>query len=64
MSAIRRIASASPPTADLPDGVAEGLFLTQLGHRDAGMFRRWGSFFLGDLLYANLRSELVQKDVK
>ncbi len=24
--------SASPPTADLPDGVAEGPFLTQLGH--------------------------------
>ncbi len=35
MSAFLRIRSASPPGADLPGGVAEGPFLTQLGH--------WGS---------------------
>jgi len=29
MSAFLSIMSASPPTADLPDGVAEGPFLTQ-----------------------------------
>jgi hypothetical protein len=31
MSAFWRNTSASPPAADLPGGVAEGPFLTQLG---------------------------------
>ncbi len=54
MSAFLPITSASPPTADLPDGVAEGPFLTHSGHclilslrRDCLTLSRVG-FPLGD----------------
>ncbi len=39
-SAFTPISSASPPGADLPGGVVEGPFLTQLGHRIAMASRR------------------------
>ncbi len=40
MSASLRIRSASPPGADLPDGVADGPVVTQNRHQDARGRRR------------------------